>query len=229
MQDQYLWRFDNWYEIPVTSGNFEGDFALISSAVAGYTLVWAVLDTPPLVRGELKDGEKTFLEFDTDYNATTKKSTEAGVYYSYNAVEWAPIETLKGYTAEDLADGETTKPEHKVYDITKCFTDDTTPVYIAWQYKGKLAQHMAIDNVRVYNGESASIAAANADMKFRVEGNAIVVGGMAGNVSVCTPSGMCLAEARLNAGDTATLPLAKGVNIISIRTADGVKTMKINK
>ena len=84
-----------------------------------------------LVRGELKDGEKTFLEFDIDYNATTKKSTEAGVYYSYNAVEWAPIETLKGYTAEDLADGETTKPEHKVYDITKCFTDDTTPVYIA--------------------------------------------------------------------------------------------------
>lgn len=83
MQDQYLWRFDNWYEIPVTSGNFEGDFASISSAVAGYTLVWAVLDTPPLVRGELKDGEKTFLEFDTDYNATTKKSTEAGVYYSY--------------------------------------------------------------------------------------------------------------------------------------------------
>lgn len=229
MQDQYLWRFDNWYEIPVTSGNFEGDFASISSAVAGYTLVWAVLDTPPLVRGELKDGEKTFLEFDIDYNATTKKSTEAGVYYSYNAVEWAPIETLKGYTAEDLADGETTKPEHKVYDITKCFTDDTTPVYLAWQYKGKLAQHMAIDNVRVYNGESASIAAANADMKFRVEGNAIVVGGMAGNVSVCTPSGMCLAEARLNAGDTATLPLAKGVNIISIRTADGVKTMKINK
>lgn len=83
MQDQYLWRFDNWYEIPVTSGNFEGDFASISSAVAGYTLVWAVLDTPPLVRGELKDGEKTFLEFDIDYNATTKKSTEAGVYYSY--------------------------------------------------------------------------------------------------------------------------------------------------
>ena len=38
MQDQYLWRFDNWYEIPVTSGNFEGDFASISSAVAGYTL-----------------------------------------------------------------------------------------------------------------------------------------------------------------------------------------------
>ena len=142
-------------------------------------------------------------ETHSDYNATTKKSTEAGVYYSYNAVEWAPIETLKGYTAEDLADGETTKPEHKVYDITKCFTDDTTPVYLAWQYKGKLAQHMAIDNVRVYNGESASIAAANADMKFRVEGNAVVVGGMAGNVSVCTPSGMCLAEARLNAGDTA--------------------------
>lgn len=227
VQDQYLWRFNNLFDIPVEGGNFSGDFASVSSAVAGYTNVWTVLDTPPLVRGALKDGEKTFLEFDVDYDATTTKTSEAGVYYSLNAQEWAPLEIFNGYVKEALAEGETCKPEHKVIDITDCFTDDATPIYIAWSYKGKLAQHLAIDNVCVYNGTAAAIRGIGDNAQWRIDGHSIILGGNEGTASVFTADGIRLGEALLNGSQT-SLPLAAGMNIITITTPNGTKMIKIS-
>lgn len=227
VQDQYLWRFNNLFDIPVEGGNFSGDFASVSSAVAGYTNVWTVLDTPPLVRGELKEDEKTFLEFDVDYDATTTKTSEAGVYYSYNASDWAPLDIFDGYTKETLAEGETCKPEHKVIDITDCFTDDSTPVYIAWSYKGKLAQHLAIDNVCVYNGTAAAIHGVNGTAQWRVDGSNVILNGMEGTASVFSADGIRMGDVKLN-GSQAQLPLGAGMNIVKINTPDGVKTVKIS-
>lgn len=227
VQDQYLWRFNNLFDIPVEGGNFSGDFASVSSAVAGYTNVWTVLDTPPLVRGALKDGEKTFLEFDLDYDATTTKTSEAGVYYSFNAQDWAPIEIFNGYVKESLAEGETCKPEHKAIDITDCFTDDTTPIYIAWSYKGKLAQHMAIDNVCVYNGTAAAIRSMAGNTQWRVDGSSIILSGNGGTARVFTVDGVRTGEAKLSGAQTA-LPLQPGMNIITITTSEGVKTIKVS-
>ena len=231
LQDQYLWRFDNWFDTPVSGGNFSGDFASISSSVAGYALVWASLDTPPLVRGALGQGESTFLEFDLDYNASGRSSV-AGVYYSYNGEDWALIgdENFAGYTTDQLADGETCRPEHKVYDITSCFTDDTTPVYIAWNYKGKIANHMAIDNVKVYNATTSAISAAKSGLRYSVDGGLLRVDGSAAKrVQVYSADGVCRGDAVADGNGSVSLPLAVGVSIVKVTTADGVKTFKLNK
>ncbi len=229
MQDQYLWRFDNWFDLPITGGNFSGEFASLASSVAGYTRVWATLDTPPLVRGTLNDGEKTYLEFDLDYNASGKTS-EAGVYYSYDGESWALIgnERLSGYTTDDIPLGKTCMPEHKVFDVTNCFTDDTTPVYFAWNYKGKVANHLAIDNVKIFNGTSASIRTADSKTAYTVNGNSINVNG-ASRVQVFSADGIRIADATAKTGEQITAPLAKGMNMVKITTTDGIKTIKLNK
>ncbi len=228
MQDQYLWRFDNWFDIPVIGGNFSGDFASLSSAVAGYTRVWSTLDTPPLKRGNLAEGEKTFLEFDLDYNASGKYST-AGVYYSYDGETWAPIEDeFDGYATDDLTSGETCKPEHKVYDITDIFKDSTTPVYIAWSYNGKLANHMAIDNVKIYNATAASVNTVS-NQSYSLDGNTFTVAA-AGveRIEVFGANGVCK-ENVVATGNNIKVSLSKGVNIVKITTAGGIKTLKINR
>lgn len=149
MKDNYLWRFDNWYELPVSGGGFSGCFASVNASATGFLNVFTTLDTPPLLRNSA-DGPYVTLEFDMDYAMSGKKS-EAGVYYSYNAEDWGEIDgNLQGYIPAELADGETCRPQHKAYDVTKCFVDDVTPVYFAWKYNAKQAYHLAIDNVRIY-------------------------------------------------------------------------------
>ncbi len=231
LQDQYMWRFDNWFDTPVTGGGFSGDFASISSSVAGYTLVWSVLVTPPLVRGALAPGESTFLEFDLDYNASGKSSI-ANVNYSYNGEDWAVIggENFTGYLSTQLSDGQTCMPEHKVYDITDCFVDDTTPIYIAWNYKGKIATHMAIDNVRIYNAKSSGISAAKGDVAYTVANGSLRVNGSSvSRVQVYSADGVCHADVSTSGSKLVSLPLADGVNVVKFTTADGVKTVKVNK
>lgn len=156
MKDNYLWRFDNWYELPVSGGGFSGNFASVNASATGFLNVFTTLDTPPLLRNSA-DGPYVTLEFDMDYAMSGKKS-EAGVYYSYNAEDWGEIDgNLQGYIPAELADGETCRPQHKAYDVTKCFVDDVTPVYFAWKYNAKQAYHIAIDNVRIYNSTTVGI------------------------------------------------------------------------
>lgn len=156
MKDNYLWRFDNWYELPVSGGGFSGCFASVNASATGFLNVFTTLDTPPLLRNSA-DGPYVTLEFDMDYAMSGKKS-EAGVYYSYNAEDWGEIDgNLQGYIPDELADGETCRPQHKAYDVTKCFVDDVTPVYFAWKYNAKQAYHLAIDNVRIYNSTTVGI------------------------------------------------------------------------
>lgn len=156
MKDNYLWRFDNWYELPVSGGGFSGCFASVNASATGFLNVFTTLDTPPLLRNSA-DGPYVTLEFDMDYAMSGKKS-EAGVYYSYNAEDWGEIDgNLQGYIPAELADGETCRPQHKAYDVTKCFVDDVTPVYFAWKYNAKQAYHLAIDNVRIYNSTTVDI------------------------------------------------------------------------
>ena len=150
MKDNYLWRFDNWYELPVSGGGFSGCFASVNASATGFLNVFTTLDTPPLLRNSA-DGPYVTLEFDMDY-------AMAGVYYSYNAEDWGEIDgNLQGYIPADLAEGETCRPQHKAYDVTKCFVDDVTPVYFAWKYNAKQAYHLAIDNVRIYNSTTVGI------------------------------------------------------------------------
>lgn len=69
MSGNYLWRFDNWFELPVGGAPFEGGFASVNSSAAGYTQVASTLVTPPVSRGAADGSIRTMLEFDLDYKA----------------------------------------------------------------------------------------------------------------------------------------------------------------
>ncbi len=227
MQDQYLWRFDNWFELPISGEGFSGEYASVASSVAGYTNVYTTLDTPPMKRGDVATGEKTYIEFDMDYEAGGKSSA-ASLNYSYNGEDWAQIEEFDGYLDTDLADGETCKPVHKKINITNCFTDSETPVYFAWMYKGKLAYHLAIDNVKVYNENASGISVVGATKGYSVNGNILnVMDSSVTGVKVFAADGTCVADVPVNGEKSVSLPLGSSVNVIKVITTDGTKTIKM--
>lgn len=114
--------------------------------------MFAALETPCLY-SKLKADEKVFIDFDIDYctvDKATGQKSEAGLKYSYNKNEWADVcDAFDGYHVEDLAAGETCKPQHLSFDVTSCFAENS-PLYFAWFYNAKKAQHIAIDNVKIY-------------------------------------------------------------------------------
>lgn len=152
MKIDYVWRFDNWYELPVSGGGFEGNFASICSSISPLVNMFAALETPCLY-SKLQADEKVFIDFDIDYctvDKATGQKSEAGLKYSYNKNEWADVcDAFDGYHVEDLAAGETCKPQHLSFDVTSCFAENS-PLYFAWFYNAKKAQHIAIDNVKIY-------------------------------------------------------------------------------
>ncbi len=227
MQDQYLWRFDNWFELTVSGSGFSGEFASVASSVAGYTNVYTTLDTPPVKRGDIVKDEKTYMEFDMDYEAGGKSSA-ASLNYSYNGEDWAQIEAFDGYLAADLADGETCKPVHKKIDVTACFTDSESPVYFAWMYKGKLANHLAIDNVKIYNANASGISVVGANKGYSVNGNTLTFeDSSVTGVKVFAADGTCVADVPLNGEKKVSLPLGSGINLVRVVTTGGTNTIKI--
>ena len=152
MKTDYLWRFDNWFELPVAGGGFEGNFASICSSISPLVNMFSALETPCLY-SKLQADEKVFIDFDIDYctvDKATGQKSEAGLKYSYNKQAWADVcDAFDGYHVEDLAAGETCKPQHLSFDVTSCFAENS-PLYFAWFYNAKKAQHIAIDNVKIY-------------------------------------------------------------------------------
>lgn len=164
MKTDYLWRFDNWYELPVVGGGFEGGFASMCSSISPMVSMFAVLESPA-IKAEVKNDEKVVMEFDIDYSSVEKavsQKSNAGLRYSYDQDEWADAcDEFTGYSADGLAQGETCKPQHMTIDVTKCF-ESGKPVYFGWYYEAKNAQHIAIDNVKVYSTSTSGINNINA-------------------------------------------------------------------
>lgn len=160
MKTDYLWRFDNWYELNVTGGGFDKDFASMTSSISPMVSMFAVLETPAIYDDVDKD-EKVTLEFDLDYSAvekTTGKKSNAGLRYSFNKEDWANVcDEFTGYDESELAEGETCKPEHFTLDVTKCFQEGC-PVYFGWYYEARQAKHIAVDNVRIYKENASGIS-----------------------------------------------------------------------
>lgn len=231
MKDNYLWRFDNWYDLSISGSNFDSHFASVTSSVAGYTNVFSTLDTPPILQNA-KEGEHTFIEFDMDYEQGGRTST-AGLYYSLNGEEWAAIEDVfDGYAPEELTEGATSRPEHRIYEVTNCFPDNDTPVYFAWKYNGKQAYHIAIDNVKIYNTTSPTAIAPTKvgqmiDCRI-AEGTVTLSGCPIQRIEVYAPNGMCVAD--VNAGSATSYSLAlpaSGTFLLKVSTSDGTKILKL--
>lgn len=84
MKTDYLWRFDNWYELNITGGGFDKDYASMTSAISPMVSMFAVLETPAIY-DDVENGEKVIMEFDLDYSAVEKatgKKSNAGLRYS---------------------------------------------------------------------------------------------------------------------------------------------------
>ena len=71
MKTDYLWRFDNWFELPVSGGGFEGNFASICSSISPLVNMFAALETPCLY-SKLKADEKVFIDFEYDEEVDEK-------------------------------------------------------------------------------------------------------------------------------------------------------------
>ena len=167
LKDNYVWRFDNLYELPVSGGGFDKDFASVNCSHAGYTTVTVELRTPPIARTEINSGEHTFLSFDMDYMTCDKldDNYKSAAYVEYsvdNCASWEILDEPEGYAREGLPDGQTCQPVKKVYDVTDLFASGQ-PVYFAWSYNSRKAQHWAIDNVKIYNAMPSAITSATAD------------------------------------------------------------------
>lgn len=155
MKDDYLWRFDNWFGVPVSGGGFDGDFASVNSIYSGYGRVTTRLATPPLQATGLGDGDEVTLDFDMDLNEGS--STRARLEYSTDGgANWETFEALAGYTDEDLEGEAVCSPEHIQMDVTSLFASGDK-VMLGWYYNGLQSQHLAIDNVRVAVGNPAGI------------------------------------------------------------------------
>lgn len=143
-EDTYMWRFDNFFELPVSGGGFKGDFASIDGLAAGMVSIVSTLSTPPVFLN-LPSGSKLQLTFDLDYQ--TEGDAETALDYSLdNGETWEGLDTFQGYAAGDLAEGETCRPGKKVYDLTGKVKDGDV-LMIRWGYNGTADGHIAIDNV----------------------------------------------------------------------------------
>lgn len=229
LKDNYLWRFDNWYELPVTGGGFDSDFASASSSNAGFTQINTTIYTPQLVRTSIAEGEKTYLEFDMDY--MMGGSSFSYIAYSIDGgLNWYDlVSELTGYTEDDLAEGEKCKPQHLMYDVTDLFANGQK-VMFAWTYNGKRAHHLAIDNVHVFNASVEGIESIkHADnLTLSTEHGEIHLHATGlSRVTVYSTDGRLVAEKVSNGSDSLTLPMGgKGVYIVRVFTSQGTSTLK---
>lgn len=225
LKDNYLWRFDNWYDLPVSGNGFDADFASANSSSAGLTTVNTSIYTPQLVRNSIADNESTYLEFDMDY-MTGGKSFAYVAYSTDNGNNWTDlVQELTGYTADDLSEGETCKPQHMSIDVTNLFANGNK-VQFAWIYNGKSAQHLAIDNVNVFNADPTAInSITTAKPHYTIENSTLRL-----NADGISRVKLYKADGTLVADTEATdIPLSgHGLYIVNAKTANGSFTIKLS-
>lgn len=236
LKDNYTWRFDNWYDLPVSGGNFDGDFASVNCSSAGMTTVTTGLVTPPLVNGTLDADERTWLEFDMDYmtcmSASDNYYSKAYLEYSVdNGATWETLDEPEGYTGEELEAGQTCRPERKLYDVTEIF-DKGQPVMFSWSYDSRMAQHWAIDNVKVYNAVPSSISSLSGkDFDCRFDGNTLSISDNGiSKVRLYSADGKLLSDVNARGKESLSVPLTgNGVTIVSVTTNKGTRSFSIKK
>lgn len=230
MKDNFLWRFDNWYDLPVTGGGFDKDFASVNCSNAGFTHVFTRMATPQLTRKSLNSNEGTFLEFDMDFNSTG--SVTATVEYSTdNGYTWQELSQLEGYKTTDLAEGETCKPTHLSFNVTDLFAN-STKVMFSILYNGMFSQHLAIDNLKVSNQDLTGInnAVTASAPTYSVENGALNINGNGIElVQLYKADGTLVANMKSQDKNNISIPVnGQGLYIVSIKAADGTHTMKVN-
>lgn len=151
--NMYLWRFDNWFEQPISGGGFEGNFASVDGLGAGFAYIMSSLNTPP-VNTEMTGGDELAVDFDMDY--MTEGDAEATLEYSTDRGDtWNIVATLQGYSQYSLAVGETCKPTKEKYFINGI--EYGNDIMLRWNYTGMLDGHLAIDNIKITNSNNSGI------------------------------------------------------------------------
>lgn len=143
LRKSYRWCFDNFYELPVNGGGFDGDFASINSTHTGYNYINCELHTP-YFSTVLAEGDRLFLSFDIDYQANNPNAE----IMEFDGTTSITLDELPSYKKSDLADGETCRPQHVEYELTDFINGDK--MMIVWAYETMADGHLAIDNVKIY-------------------------------------------------------------------------------
>ena len=184
-EDFYVWRFDNWFEMPITGHGFEGYYASIDGISAGWAGIMANLVTPPLSTAH-EAGETLTLSYDLDF-LSMWDDCEAFIEYSTDCgTTWQDVEMLTPYYDTDLEADATCMPVHMTHDVTQL--SDTGEIMFRWYYSGNMDGHIAIDNVRLERSGTSGISQATA---------------AGGQLSIYTTQGVKVAETD---GTIPTLP-----------------------
>ncbi len=151
--ESYMWRFDNYYELPVEGGGFSNEFASINTLKTGYNIIESTLATPAIKTDPLSDAQ-LFVSFDIDYYS--RYFYDAQLVCSVDGGEsWITIDVLPCYTPDDLTSEENCKPENVVFEITDFVVAES--IQLGWYYNTYIDGHLAIDNVKVYDNSTTGI------------------------------------------------------------------------
>lgn len=96
IKDMYSWRFDNWFDTPVSTPGFEGNFASVSSVAAGMNRLITYLYSPEFYIPTNEPYMLSFIKHYTDNLSGPLGSAEFKVQITANDGElWNDLEDLK--------------------------------------------------------------------------------------------------------------------------------------
>lgn len=235
MNPSYQWKFDNFYDLPIQGGGFEGEFASINTSSAALTSVKCALTTPPIKNTKSVD-KGVFVSFDLDFQSGTdaegKLKSDGKLEISTNlGLSWEELEVLPSYKPEDLKEGETCKPSVCTIDLSKRVEGAET-FMLRWVYSSFRDKHLAIDNVKVHEGTSTAIEKAVADDAIAIVagGNAIFVKSAGGDIkeaAVYSLAGACVAKVASPGSEASFSVSGPAVYMVKVMTAEGTKVQKV--
>lgn len=226
--DYYLWRFDNWYRLPVSEeAGFTGGFASISSDAAGFEEIASAIVTPLIDCTGVAEGQSVVLSFDMDFPDGGSAAAALEISDS-DTGRWETFTRLEGYDAYDGESG----AGNVSFDITEQARGKQ--IRLRWTYSAMFDYYLAFNNVKVEAVSSDGIqASASAAAEIALRNGALHVGTAGAairSIRLYTPDG---AEACHVAGNglssqaVAVAGLQKGIYLVTVETADGTQTAKV--
>lgn len=230
---QYQFRFDNYYDIEIDGGDFEGNFVSATNEVPAFIIVADYLTSPTYDIASVEDPSKLTLGFDYDFHGSGYSLVI--IEYSLDNGEtwetWTDPEMIPYYTDQDLAEKGAFSIPMK---FQKNFSEIATANTITFRvyFESFFDKHFALDNWKVFIDGSQGVSASIADSSVKISrnGNAVEIKAEENILSAeaIDLSGKVIASAA-NASTACTLNVAESsFYIVKVTTVNGTKVCKFS-
>lgn len=241
--DKYAWYFDDGSRLGVKGEGFEGGYAAVDCADAGFYPIDAALELPALNLEKVTEKSDMTLSF--NYSYATNGDDKAGVEWSLDGEEWYVFMELEAYNPEETVDNDfrirkvempMSEADEKVLAAIKA----AETLYFRFRYTATSSYHLAVDNVLITapmdttggGSDTTAVEKGKEDVNVTVSaayGQVRVQAASAiRSVEVYALNGVRLAERAGNDGYEMMLPVAfRGPVVVRVTTAQGVRVVKI--